>query len=174
MSQSQRAVVRVQAHIKMFEKKSKVQTPCIYAKVKQSLYRPVQPLWVPGGWGSQISRRSVHEGGKVSPTHRPPSPPPPPQEIFQVLISVKGRVDPRTTMRPEGLCHQRELNPRLTGLQRSASTNCATACPLVKWLRWLTQRRKADRNTIKPHEYTVLVGRRQGKNIFVRKRLGLG
>jgi hypothetical protein len=80
--------------------------------VKQSHYRPGQNLKVAGGWRSQISRQSEHEGGKVvNPTYQPPLPP--------VLISVRGWVDPRARVRPEGLC-QWKIPMTLSGIEPAA------------------------------------------------------
>jgi hypothetical protein len=102
-------------------------------QVKQSHYRPWQALRFPRGWGSQILWQSAHEGGKVvSPTHRPPLP----QVIFLVLISVRGWVEPRAIVRPEGLCQRK--NPVISsGIERATFRfvaqclkHCATACPI--------------------------------------------
>ena len=71
-------------------------------KVKQSHYRPRHTLRVPGGWGSQISRQSTHEGGKViSPTQRPPLPP---RKYSWYSFLLEAESTPEPTVRPEGLC----------------------------------------------------------------------
>jgi hypothetical protein len=63
---------------------------------------PLQALRVPGGWGSQISSQSAHEGGKfVSPTHRPPLPT---RNYTWYSFLLRGWVSPRALVRPEGLC----------------------------------------------------------------------
>jgi len=59
----------------------------LHIKVKQSLYNPGQALMIPVRSGSQISRQSAREGGKVvTLTNWPPLPP---QEIHLILISVR-------------------------------------------------------------------------------------
>ena len=84
--------------------------------------RSEQALRVPGIWGLKSSRQSAHECGKyVSLTHRPPLPP---QEIFLVLISVRGWFDPRTTVRPAGIC-QWKIPATWKGIELATSRHVA-------------------------------------------------
>jgi hypothetical protein len=101
------------------------------ARIKQFYYRPWQALRVPGGWSSQILRKSAHERGKVvRPTHRPSYP----QDIFLVLIYVRSWVDPRATIRPEGLCQWKipitpsGIDPATFQFVVQCLNHCATAC----------------------------------------------
>jgi hypothetical protein len=105
------------------------------AKVKQCHYRPWQTLRVPGGWGSQILRQLAHEDGTfVSPTHWPPLTL---GNIYLLLVSVRGWVDPRTIMRPRGLCQRNipmtpsGIDPATIRFVAQCLTHCATASPTL-------------------------------------------
>jgi len=75
-----------------------------FIKVKQSHYRPGQAQRIPGGWGSQITWQSARESSKVvSPTHRPPLP----SGNTPGSHFVRGGVNHRARVRPEGLCQWR-------------------------------------------------------------------
>ena len=104
----------------------------VTAGIKKAIpLQPGQALRVPEGWGSQISRQLAHEGGNVvSPTYRPPSSL---QEIFLVLISVTGWVNPRATVQPR-LC-QWKIPMTPSGIELATfrlvaqCLNRVTACP---------------------------------------------
>jgi hypothetical protein len=73
--------------------------PHLYGKgkSKQSLYRPwgfqeVEARWFHDNWHTQVVKLSALSAGRLYP-----------QEIFLVLISCRGWVDPRAIVRPEGL-----------------------------------------------------------------------
>jgi hypothetical protein len=63
-------------------------------QVKQSLYRPGQAVRVSGVWVYHTFRQSAHDGGNVSPTHRP-SLPPNPRKYFWYSFPLRNWVDPR-------------------------------------------------------------------------------
>ena len=77
-------------------------------KVSQSLHRRGEALRIPGGWFSQISRRPAMKAISLSALRTGRLHPPPPlQEIFLILLSIRGWVDPKNIMRTEDLCQRK-------------------------------------------------------------------
>jgi hypothetical protein len=105
-------------------------------KLSQSY--PCNRAWRPVGlWdvaAPTFSRQSAHRWRWGCQLYAPAALDPPGK--FLVLISVRSWVDPRATVRLEGLgkmkntMTHRESNQRPSGLWPSASTNCAAACPM--------------------------------------------
>jgi hypothetical protein len=93
-------------------------TVCVsVSKVKQSFYRHGQALRVPGGWRSQILAVGTWRWYGCQP-YAPAAFTL--QKISLALISVRDWVELRAILRPEGLCHWKNLNdtivPRPFGL----------------------------------------------------------
>ena len=98
-------------------------------EVKQSHYSSGQTLRVPGGWGSQISKQSAHDGGKfVSLTYLSLLPPvnTPGNHFRQRLSQPQGNSAAVSMEIINDTIGNRTRN--LLVCKRNASTSWATAC----------------------------------------------
>ena len=83
--------------------------------------------------GSQISRQSAHEVGKVvSPTQRQ-SLPPRKYSWYSFLLGAVSTPG-KCYINERSQWHNQESKLRPSGLYSSASTNCGTACPLCRYI----------------------------------------
>jgi hypothetical protein len=109
---------------------------CPVITAKQSLFRPGKTLTVSEGWGSQISRQSAHEGGKViNPTQRPPLPL---RKYSWYSFLLEAELNPGTRDGPEGLC-QWKIPMTPSGLEPATFRLVAQIAPndWMKWKSWL-------------------------------------
>ena len=128
----------------------------------------LQAQMFPGGQGSQISIIGPLKCKVVTITHRPPSPPSP-QPIFLVLFSVRGWVDLRVIVRPEGLC-QWKIQTTTLGIERVTFRLIAQCLNQlrhvvptyewngkngnIKWTSWATNV-QLNTKTVNTHTYTL-------------------
>jgi len=126
------SIISVFCKHRMAFKKTQVK---VKVKVEQSLYRFGQVLRVPGRWGSQISKQSPHEGGNGRLYLPPPG-------GTLVPISVRGWVDPRAIVRPEGLC-QWKIPVTLSGIE-TATFRLVAQCLYQMRHRVLPRRKRQE------------------------------
>jgi hypothetical protein len=95
-----------------------------HVKVKQSHYWPGRAQRVPGGRHMKVVGCQPYAPAAFNP-----------QEIFLVLISVRGWVDPRTIVRPEGLCQWKNPLTR-SGIEPTTCRFVAAAPPRPPCMMW--------------------------------------